>query len=107
MIWWRYFSRRRQKPWFASLLVVAWLASFTDAMAQIAPTGYTGAINTPTAEVAPVGTALLSLSNNTPEMPRVLAQAGPFGGVTLGFGLLPGLEAFARLTYDGDLFCST
>ena len=107
MIWWRYFSRRRQKPWFASLLVVAWLASFTDAMAQIAPTGYTGAINTPTAEVAPVGTALLSLSNNTPEMPRVFAQAGPFGGVTLGFGLLPGLEAFARLTYDGDLFCST
>lgn len=92
--------------WYALRLAGACLACLTAAMAQIAPTGYTGAINTPTADVAPVGTALLSISNSTPEMPRVFARDGPFGGVTLGFGLLTGLEAFARLTYDGDLYCS-
>ena len=96
----------RALPWFTLLLVAAWLTCAPTAVAQIAPTGYTGAINTPTADVAPVGTVLLSLSNNTPEMPRLFAQDGPFGGSTLGFGLLPGLEAFARLTYDGDIFCS-
>ncbi len=88
----------------AGLLLVG---SPLPGLGQIAPTGYTGAINTPTADVAASGTLLLSLSNSTPELPRVYPQAGPFGGVTLGFGLLPGLEAFSRLTYDGDLHCNS
>ena len=100
----RYFAFGRTRAWFACLVVAACLTSLPSAEAQIAPTGYTGAINTPTADVAPLGTVLLSLSNNTPEMPRLYAQDGPFGGVTLGFGLLPGLEAFGRLTYDGDIW---
>ena len=102
----RYFVFGRTRAWFGYLVVAACLTSLPSAEAQIAPTGYTGAINTPTADVAPVGSVLLSLSNNTPEMPRLYAQDGPFGGVTLGFGLLPGLEAFGRLTYDGDIWCN-
>ena len=89
--------------WLGSVLCLAWPVLV---FGQIAPSGYTGAINTPTADVAKLGSVLVSVSNSTPELPRRFARDGPFGGGTLGFGLLPGLEVFSRLTYDGDLDCN-
>lgn len=73
--------------------------------AQLAPTGYTAAINSPTADVLPWGGAGLSLSNSNPERARRKTD-GSFGSVDAGFGLLPGLELVGRLAYDGDLDCN-
>lgn len=72
--------------------------------AQLAPTGYTAAINSPTADVLPWGGASLSLTNSNPERARKKPQ-GSFGSVNAGFGLLPGLELVGRLAYEGDLDC--
>ena len=72
--------------------------------AQLAPTGYTAAINSPTADVLPWGGAGLSLSNSNPERARKLSQ-GSFGSANAGVGLLPGLELVGRLAYEGDLNC--
>lgn len=74
--------------------------------AQVSPLGHTGAINTPTAEVLPTGTAGFSVSNSIPEWRQTYRAHGAFGGVTGGFGPLPGLELFGRLVYDGDLQCN-
>lgn len=73
--------------------------------AQLAPTGYTAAINSPTADVLPWGGAGLSLTNSNPERTRKKPQ-GSFGSVNAGFGLLPGLELVGRLAYEGDLDCN-
>ncbi len=73
--------------------------------AQLAPTGYSAAINSPTADVLPWGGAGLSLANSNPERARRKPQ-GSFGSVNAGFGLLPGLELVGRLAYDGDLDCN-
>ena len=65
--------------------------------AQLAPTGYTAALNSPTADVLPWGGAGLSLSNSNPERARKQSQ-GSFGSVNAGVGLLPGPPVIARLT---------
>lgn len=71
----------------------------------LSPSGYTGAINTPTAHVQDWGSANLSWTNNNPEFARQYKQ-GSFGSLNAGVGLLPGLEAVGRLSYDGDLGCN-
>ena len=71
----------------------------------LSPSGYTGAINTPTAHVQPWGVANLSWTNSNPEYARTSSQ-GSFGSINAGIGLLPGLEAVGRLSYAGDLTCN-
>ncbi len=71
----------------------------------MAPSGYTGAINTPTAEVLPLGTMNVSYTNNVPEWTRKYPGVGYFGSTDLGFGVLPGLEVVGRLVNDGDISC--
>jgi hypothetical protein len=73
---------------------------------QMSPSGYTGAINTPTADVLPMGSATLALTNSIPEQARRFPGVGGFGGLNLGFGLFPGLELVGRLAFDGDLQCN-
>lgn len=72
---------------------------------QISAPGYVGAINTPIALSMAQGSLAVSLTNSTPELRRVYPDVGAFGGINVGFGLLPGLDAVGRLTYDGDLNC--
>lgn len=74
--------------------------------AQLSPSGYTGALNTPTAGVLPLGSLDFSLANNNPELKRAHPGVGHFGSAVLGFGALPGLELVSRLAYEGDLQCS-
>ncbi len=81
------------------------LFSLPHAQAQLAPSGYTGAINTPTADVLGYGQLVGSMSNTTPERRRVYPGVGWFGGSNLGFGIAPGVEAVGRLTYDGNAWC--
>ncbi len=83
---------------------IQWVSS-PVALAQLAPSGYTGAINTPTADVLGYGQLVGSMSNTIPERGRVYPGTGWFGGTNFGFGLAPGLEAIGRLTYDGDAWC--
>lgn len=73
--------------------------------AQLAPTGFTAAVNSPTADVLPWGGAGLSLANSNPERARKRSD-GSFGSINAGFGLLPGLELVGRLAYEGDLDCN-
>jgi hypothetical protein len=81
------------------------LLSLPPALAQLAPSGYTGAINTPTADVLGYGHLVGSMSNTIPEHRRVYPGIGWFGGSNLGFGIAPGVEAVGRLTYDGNAWC--
>ncbi len=74
--------------------------------AQLAPSGYTSAINTPISNVLPLGSMTISNSNNIPEVVRAYPGVGSFGSTNMGFGALPGLEVVGRLTYDGDTFCN-
>lgn len=74
--------------------------------AQLTPTGYTGAINLPTAGVLPLGVLDFGLANNNPEMARAHPGVGHFGSAVLGFGVLPGLELVSRLAFDGDMQCN-
>lgn len=75
-------------------------------VAQLSPAGFTGAINSPTADVLNAGEVSGALTNNNPEKPRFYPGVGSFGSVNLGFGVLPGLEIAGRLSYDGDLQCN-
>lgn len=77
----------------------------SDSSRMLSPSGYTGAINTPSAHVLPWGSANLAWTNNNPELARKYSQ-GSFGSLNAGAGLLPGLEAVGRLSYDGDLNCN-
>lgn len=89
----------------AAVLTLLCGATATAQAQQMAPTGYTGAINTPTADVLPWGSATLSYTNSIPE--RASKFAGePFGGLNAGFGVLPGLEIVGRLAFDGNLNCN-
>ena len=72
---------------------------------QISAPGYMGAINTPIALSMAQGSLAVSVTNSTPELRREFPDVGSFGGINVGFGLLPGLDAVGRLTYDGDLNC--
>ena len=74
---------------------------------QMSAPGYWGAINTPIALALPQGSMALAMTNSTPETARTNLGVGSFGGMNMGLGLLPGLEAVGRLTYDGDLNCDT
>jgi hypothetical protein len=75
-------------------------------MAQMAPGGFTAAINSPVADVLEAGTASAALTNSNPEKRRAYPDIGGFGSVNLGFGLLPGLEVVGRLAFDGDQQCN-
>lgn len=77
-----------------------------SAFAQLSPAGFTGAANTPTADVLEPGTASAAWSNSNPEKRRQFPDAGSFGSLNLGFGVLPGLELVGRLAFDGDLECN-
>jgi hypothetical protein len=70
----------------------------------MSPLGFSGAINTPTADVVPIGSAMFSLTNSVPEIAKPL-PGQPFGGLNLGLGVLPGLEIVGRLAFDGNLQC--
>lgn len=72
---------------------------------QLSPSGYTGAINTPTTQVLSEGSLGMALTNSIPETKPKFPGTGSFGGLNMGFGLLPGLEAVGRLTFNGDLNC--
>ncbi len=85
--------------------LVAW-GNATQAE-QLSATGYTGAINTPTAAVMAPGTLGMALTNSIPEKEREFSGLGYFGSINQGFGLFPGFEAVGRLTYDGFIRCDT
>jgi Exopolysaccharide biosynthesis protein YbjH len=94
----------------SSQVVASDLSASTGSNAEqwghvLSPSGYTGAINTPTAHVQPWGVANLSWANSNPEYARTSSQ-GSFGSINAGIGLLPGLEAVGRLSYAGDLNCN-
>ncbi|WP_404299880.1 YjbH domain-containing protein [Alicycliphilus denitrificans] len=84
----------------------AWADEGAWPSGSLSPSGYTGAINVPTADVLPWGGAGIGLTNNNPEIRRSI-HAGGFGSLNAGLGLLPGLEVVARLAFEGDLQCST
>ena len=79
--------------------------SLSPVYRALSPAGYTAAINTPSADVLGWGDAHLALTHNNPETRRFFQQGG-FGSLNLGFGVLPGLEAVGRLSFDGDLQCN-
>jgi len=93
------YGKRAVALTLATLVPAAWAT-------QVTPLGHSGAINTPTAAVLPTGTAAFAMTNSVPEWKQVYTTQGAFGGLVGGFGLLPGLEVFGRLTYDGDLQCN-
>ncbi len=97
----------RGLPGGVLLLVLLAAAPVRAAWQQISPTGYTGAINTPTADVLPAGTLAASYSNTIPEWSNRWPGVGAFGGLNFGFGLLPGVEAIGRLTFNGDIHCDS
>ena len=87
-------------------LLLATFAAPAMALAQMAPGGFTGAINSPTADVLSPGVASGAWNNSNPEKPRASPAVGSFGSVNLGFGVLPGLELVGRLAFEGDLQCN-
>ena len=91
------------KFWVLSLTAAA---LSVPALAQLAPAGFTGAINTPTADVLNTGTVGAAWNNSNPEKKRDYPGVGAFGSINAGFGVLPGLELVGRLAFDGDLKCS-
>ena len=76
------------------------------ALAQLASGGFTGTINSPTADVLSPGVVSGTWNNSNPEKPRGSPAVGSFGSVNLGFGVLPGLELVGRLAFEGDLQCN-
>ena len=89
--------------WLAGALGLCWAASVS---AQLTPSGYSGAFNTPTAEVLPWGQTWVSYTNNNPEMVRRNPGAGLFGSLNMAMGLVPGLELSGRLATEGDINCN-
>jgi hypothetical protein len=99
-------NSKRQSNLSNWLLYTLFAAVGTPAWAQLAPGGFTGAINSPTADVLNAGTASASLANSIPEKRRDNLGEGSFGSANLGFGVLPGLEIVGRVAYEGDLRCN-
>ncbi len=89
-----------------SVLCLSAVVLSAPALAQLAPAGFTGVINTPTADVLNPGTLGAAWSNSNPEKSRDFPGVGGFGSLNVGFGVLPGLELVGRLAFDGDLQCS-
>jgi hypothetical protein len=85
---------------------LSWAGEQAWPSAVLAPSGFTAAINTPTADVVPWGGAALGITNSNPEITRTI-DAGSFGSLNAGFGLLPGLELVGRLAYEGQVNCSS
>ena len=78
------------------------------AIAQLSPIGYTGAMNTPTADVIKHGHAAVSFTNAVPELSNPYSlQDNPQRSLTFGFGVLSGLELVGRLSYTGDTDCNS
>lgn len=90
----------------ASMLPSVSFATESDTI-QMSPLGFSGAINTPTADVMPKGSAWFSLTNNNPDTSPIKPRSTPFGSVNLGFGIFPGLEITGRLFFHGDLQCNS
>ena len=86
--------------------LVALAQGLSDVQSPSAPGGYSGAVNTPTGKVLPMGVVAMSLSNSIPDIPNPYPGLGSFGVLTGGIGLLPGLEAFGRLSFSGDTRCN-
>lgn len=82
------------------------LSVAVPATAQLAPGGFTAAINSPKADVLSPGTASGAWANSNPEKGRDFPGVGSVGSLDLGFGVLPGLEVVGRLAYDGDSRCN-
>lgn len=92
----------------ANSVPMAWaqVTNATSDTLQMSPLGFSGAINTPTADVMPMGSTAFAVTNSIPERARRFPGIGVFGGMNLGFGLFPGLELVGRLTYDGNVQCN-
>lgn len=73
---------------------------------SFSPLGFVSAVNTPVAQVLQTGSVLTALTNNIPEKTNPYPGVGGFGTLSLGIGLLEGLEAFGRLSFSGDLQCN-
>jgi hypothetical protein len=91
----------------ATMTVNAAADTASKSTLQMSPSGYSGAIKTPTADVLPHGTATISLSNDNPDMSPVSPRSDPLGSINVGFGLFPGLEMVGRLLFHGNLQCNT
>ncbi|MBU3653237.1 MAG: YjbH domain-containing protein [Limnohabitans sp.] len=98
-------SSWRAQVWLVGLAVA--LFALSAGAQPLAPSGYTGVINTPTALTMKSGSMGLALTNSIPEFHALYPGVGGFGGLNLGFGLVEGLEAVGRLTFNGDLNCDT
>lgn len=98
------------KLWLGCLAAVWPLLSLGQPIAapgsQLAPSGYLGSINTPVAKVLAHGDLAASFGNSIPEVKNPFPGEGHFGSITAGLGLLPGLEAFGRLSFAGDGWCN-
>ncbi len=99
------FQSMQRRVFFIASGISLHLLATPYAQAQLAPPGYTGAINTPTADVLGYGQLVGSMSNTIPERGRAFPGIGWFGGSNLGFGIASGVEAVGRLTYDGNAWC--
>jgi len=71
----------------------------------LAPSGYLGSLNLPSARTVAAGSAWFSVANNNPEFSDPYGD-GAFGSANLGLGLLPGIEVVGRLSFAGDPHCS-
>lgn len=71
----------------------------------LAAPGYSGLMNTPTADVTPFGSLRLGVVDSNPEMERTI-HVGGFGSFLVGATPLPGLEGTLRLAFEGDPGCS-
>jgi hypothetical protein len=94
----------KRQSFFVGCLFVSVCHGIANAQ-LLAPSGYTGLINTPNADTLAVGDIAVGYASSNPESVRAFAADGPFGSHLMGFGLLPGLEAVGRLSFDGDLNC--
>lgn len=110
----QYVMNKNTKTWPSSAVALAVAVACLPALAvpalpsssaPLAAPGYTAAINTPTADVLPWGSASLAWTNSNPEHARTI-PVGSFGSLGAGMGLLPGLELAGRLSYQGDLRCN-
>jgi len=99
-------AQSRTTWWHALIFGALALGLDGFSWSQVAPRGYSGALNTPTARVLPLGALDFSLTNNNPELSRAHPGVGHFGSAVLGFGALPGLELASRLAYEGELQCN-
>lgn len=109
-------TSKRNHPSPVACAVLALMASVTQHAAaqstapvsfQMSPSGYSGAIKTPTADVLPMGSAAVSITRDNPDLSPLEPLSEPLGSINVGFGVFPGLELIGRLMYRGNLQCDT